>query len=97
MFNKKQKLKVFVSLFVVFSLLFAFVFISLESNHDCTGEDCQICAYIHSFGNLLKKLVLSVFSVFVTVYLGEFIAFFNHRAEKIFSYTLISLKVKLLN
>ena len=97
MFNIKKKIKAFISLLIVFSLLFAFVFISLESNHDCTGEDCQICASIQSFGNLLKKLVLSVFAVFVTLCLSEFVALFNRRTEKIFSYTLISLKVKLLN
>ena len=41
--------------FIAVSLLSIF-FVSTHAVHDCTGEDCTICAQIHQAQSLLKQL-----------------------------------------
>lgn len=41
--------------FVAVSLLSIF-FVSTHAVHDCTGEDCAVCAQIHQVQSLLKQL-----------------------------------------
>ncbi len=41
--------------FVAVSLLSIF-FVSTHAVHDCTGEDCAVCAQIHQAQSLLKQL-----------------------------------------
>ena len=54
--KRKRTFSVAVSivfLFVIFASLF---YIVKEENHNCTGEDCPICANIHQAEQTLKKL-----------------------------------------
>ena len=35
---------------------FSLLFIAKEANHDCTGEDCPVCACIHQAEQTLKQI-----------------------------------------
>ena len=43
-------------LVMLLALLFFAVFIAAEAEHDCTGEDCPICAAIAACARLLDQL-----------------------------------------
>lgn len=82
---------------VVVMLSFA-VYIAIEADHDCSGEDCAICHQIGVCENLLKSLGLAGAAAAIT-------AAFTYTmckailpcTETIDTLTLVSLKVKLSN
>ena len=43
-------------LLLFFALLFSVHLVAAETDHDCTGEDCPICAVIHQCENTLRSL-----------------------------------------
>lgn len=57
MYSKKQRSISFIVcvffLFITFASLF---YIAKEVNHNCTGEDCPICANIHQAEQNLKNI-----------------------------------------
>ena len=79
-------------------MLSSAVYIAVEANHNCSGEDCAICHQIGVCENLLKSLGLAGAAAAVT-------AAFTYTmckailpcAETIGTLTLASLKVKLSN
>ena len=79
-------------------MLFSAVYIAVEAEHDCSGEDCAICHQIGVCENLLKSLGLAGAAAAVT-------AAFTYTmcrailpcAETIGTLTLVALKVKLSN
>ena len=79
-------------------MLFSAVYIAVEADHDCSGEDCAICHQIGVCENLLKSLGLAGAAAAVT-------AAFTYTmcmpilpcTETIGTLTLVSLKVKLSN
>ena len=38
------------------AMLFSSFFIAVEADHDCTGEDCPICAVVHQCENTLRSV-----------------------------------------
>ena len=57
-------LKKVLGVLMVLVFLFALFFVSAEAHHECTGEDCSVCACIEEcarlikgFGNLLPAIV----------------------------------------
>ena len=78
------------------AMLSSAVYIAVEADHDCSGEDCAICHQIGVCENLLKSLGLAGAVAAVT-------AAFTYTmckailpcTEMIGSLTLVSLKVKL--
>ena len=82
---------------VVVMLSFA-VYIAIEADHDCSGEDCAICHQIGVCENLLKSLGFAGAAAAIT-------AAFTYTmckailpcTETIDTLTLVSLKVKLSN
>lgn len=74
------------------------IYLAVEANHDCSGEDCAICHQIGVCENLLKSLGLAGAAAAVT-------AAFTYTvcrailpcAETTDTLTLVSLKVKLSN
>ncbi len=93
--TKKRRLAVFAVLLAVM-MLFSALYIVLEANHDCQGEDCAICLQICACLNLLQNLSLAL-SLLAAA------AIFLISAEEIgkrlsYAYqsdSLITLKVKL--
>ena len=79
-------------------MLSSAVYIAVEADHDCTGDDCAICHQIGACENLLKSLGLAGAAAAVT-------AAFTYTmckailpcTETIDTLTLVSLKVKLSN
>ena len=45
------------ALLMAFIMLFSVLFIALEADHDCCGEDCAICAQIQACEDLLRNLI----------------------------------------
>ena len=79
-------------------MLVSAVYIAVEADHDCSGEDCAICHQIGVCENLLKSLGLAGAAAAVT-------AAFTYTmckpilpcAETTDTLTLVALKVKLSN
>ena len=79
-------------------MLSSAVYIAVEANHNCSGEDCAICHQIGVCENLLKSLGLAGPAAAIT-------AAFTYTmckailpcAETTDTLTLVALKVKLSN
>lgn len=83
---------------MIIGLVFTSVFIAENSEHQCSGIDCQICAHVNSgiktFNNLITKpenalAIVSLFWVAVLV--------IGIKNSAVSSDTLIDLKIKLSN
>ena len=91
-------LAVLLAALVLLAIFTSLFFLLHESEHDCAGEDCPICAAIAVCRQILKQLtklfvavaVCSVFIKGVLFVLSGFCRFFG-------KITPISLNVKLLN
>lgn len=57
MHTKKQRSLVFLTcaMFIIVTF-FSILFIVKEADHDCTGENCPVCACIHQAEQTLKQL-----------------------------------------
>ena len=79
-------------------MLSSAIYIAVEANHDCSGDDCAICRQISICENLLKSLGLAGAAAAIT-------AAFTYTmcrailpcTETISTLTLVALKVKLSN
>ncbi len=79
-------------------MLSSAVYIAVEADHDCSGEDCAICHQIDACLNSLRELSLAGVAAAIT-------AAFTYTlckavlpcTEMIGTLTLVSLKVKLSN
>ena len=79
-------------------MLSSAIYLAVEANHDCSGDDCAICRQISICENLLKTLGLAGAAAAIT-------AAFTYTecrailpcAETIGTLTLVALKVKLSN
>ena len=77
-------------------MLSSAVYIAVEANHNCSGEDCAICHQLQACENLLKSIGLAGAAAAIT-------AAFTYTvcrailpcAEMNGTLTLVSLKVKL--
>jgi len=79
-------------------MLSSAIYIAVEADHDCSGDDCAICRQISVCENLLKSLGLAGAAAAIS-------AAFTYTvcrailpcAETIGTLTLVALKVKLSN
>ena len=79
-------------------MLSSAVYLAVEADHDCSGEDCAICHQIGIYENLLKTLGLAGAAAAIS-------AAFTYTmcrailpcTETISTLTLVALKVKLSN
>ena len=79
-------------------MLFSAVYIAVEADHDCSGEDCAICHQIGVCENLLKSLGLAGAAAAVTAaFTYTMCRAILPRAKTIGTLTLVALKVKLSN
>ena len=87
-----------ISVMLLVIVLFSAFYISAEAEHDCTGEDCQVCAVIQQSENTLRGfadgMVLQLSAVvpvlFIILAAALFVTAFPQE-------TLISRKVRLNN
>ena len=54
--QRRSVLSLAVVFAVIFVVLISSFFVAAETNHDCTGEDCPVCACIHQAEQNLKNL-----------------------------------------
>ena len=79
-------------------MLFSAVYIAVEADHDCSGEDCAICHQIGVCENLLKSLGLVGAAAAITaVFTYTVCRAILPCAEMNGTLTLVALKVKLSN
>ena len=79
-------------------MLFSAVYIAVEADHDCSGEDCAICHQIGVCENLLKSLGLAGAAAAISAaFTYTMFRAIVHCTETIDTLTLVSLKVKLSN
>lgn len=96
MTKKKRIISLVVAVAVLFVMLYSALFIAAEADHDCVGENCQICYQISVCENTLKNLSLAVCAVaFVAAFTYTLCRSISACAEVALRYTLVSLKVKL--
>ena len=79
-------------------MLFSAPFIAIEADHDCTGEDCPICACIAQCENTLHQIgdgAAVQAAVIVPVFFMLILAFLF--ADNFTQETLVSRKVRLNN
>lgn len=99
MYTKKQKTLAFLTCaaFIIVTLFFI-LFIVKEADHDCTGENCQVCACIHQAQQTLKQLRTgtagaTVYPSIITQYALALVCVFLAAPHT----SLISQKVRLNN
>ncbi len=79
-------------------VLFSAFYIAAEANHDCTGEDCPICACIQQCENILRRVSEGTASELSAVIPVFFILFFAACfVAALPQETLITRKVRLNN
>ena len=98
MTKKRRWISCFLAVLFVLVMLSSLAFIVLEAEHDCTGEDCPVCAMIAICRNTLKTVLIAlllVLSSLTSRSAGR--AFVSSSALFDPEETPVSLKVKLLN
>ena len=79
-------------------MLSSAVYIAVEADHDCSGEDCAICHQIDACLNSLRELSLAgVAAVITAAFIYTLCKVILPCTETIDTPTLVSLKVKLSN
>lgn len=79
-------------------MLSSAIYIAVEADHDCSGDDCAICRQISICENLLKSLGLAGAAAAVTAAFTYTVCrAILPRAEMNGTLTLVALKVKLSN
>ena len=79
-------------------MLSSAVYIAVEADHDCSGDDCAICRQISICENLLKSLGLAgAAAVISAAFTYTVCRAILPRAEMNGTLTLVALKVKLSN
>ena len=93
----KKHIAVFVCVCFLLASVLSVAFVISHSDHECIGEQCEICLQISHITNILKQLRAAVFSiaVFITAVLTAMLAAYDNRTP--YFVTPISLKVKMNN
>lgn len=79
-------------------MLFSAIFIPNHLDHDCTGEDCPVCAVIMQCTNNIHNLVNIAFTATTILSVGLFFQKILQYAYTVFSdCSLISQKVRMNN
>ena len=86
---------VFALFSVLIFLLFSPVFVSKEFQHDCSGEDCPVCAVLAATAETARKISAAVAVLFAFF---QFLSFANYKKvaseSKIGFSTPISQKIR---
>ena len=96
--TKKRILTAVLATLVLVVMLSSSLFIIEHADHDCTGEDCQICQQIYLCTQTLKTLSLAGMAVVVFFALSALLHISIRQVETAcVPHTPVSLKVKLSN
>ena len=92
----KRKAALILTISFVFVMLIAHVFVIAEADHDCSGEDCPVCAVIAVISDTLRELSMigpAILTCSAVVFFILKSSFVNNTINKISSP--VTLKVKL--
>lgn len=94
----KRTITGILSLTMLVFVLFSSFYIVHEVHHDCSGEDCPVCATIRQCENSLNQLC-TVLACFIAFILPVFTinAYFLFSSKGFVKETLVSRKVRLDN
>ena len=96
--TKKRILTAVLATLVLVVMLSSSLFIIEHADHDCTGEDCQICQQIYLCTQTLKTLSLAGMAVVVFFALSALLHISIRQVETAcVPHTPVFLKVKLSN
>lgn len=96
--TKKRILTAVLAALVLVVMLSSSLFIIEHADHDCTGEDCQICQQIYLCTQTLKTLSLAVIAAAVFYAFSALLSIIIKQVETAcVPNTPVSLKVKLTN
>ena len=94
--TKRRSAAAILALLLTLAVFSSAFFIIAEANHDCAGEDCQICCFLsvcenalRTFGSLSASAVFAVFSAAAAVIL------LTVASRAVTAFSLVTLKVKL--
>ena len=95
--NRKKILYVILACILILALVYPVVFIALESDHDCRGDDCPICFDIYLCCNVVKNLSFTAINIIIACLIVSeiFDGFIYSDTVKIPRSDLVALKVKL--
>lgn len=98
MTKKKRMLSLLAAVVALFVVLYSNIYIVVEADHECVGDNCPICCQINACQNTLKHLDLGVHTAATAaVFVYMICSGVSISAYFIQHYTLVSLKVKLSN
>ncbi len=96
--TKKRILAAMLTALVLVVMLSSSLFIIEHVDHECTGEDCQICQQIYLCTQTLKTLSLAVIAAAVFYVFSALLSITIKQVETAcVPHTPVSLKVKLSN
>ena len=94
----KKKIAIFSIWFILFFFVFSLFYIATEIDHECIGENCNICEQVTFCENTFEKYLLDIVTIFgcLSMFFGIVLTLMYKKQTLIFD-SLISLKVKLSN
>lgn len=94
--NKSRLTAIILSLIIILSILFSVIYITGNINHECSGNNCNVCHNIEICEQVINQIGLSFFYVIkilpVITIIGLLYCCLNRFLTHI---TLITLKVQL--
>lgn len=96
--KKRRGVSLLLAAAVLAVMLASVFYLAAEADHDCTGQDCPVCAQIGACENTLKILAMAVGGAALPV-LPAYVLYAPKVSVKraLRLYTLVTLRVKLLN
>lgn len=94
----KKLTSIIVAIIIAMTVFFSVAFLSCNTHHNCSGENCPVCEMLQMAENVLNKFSIAIATIAVATCLcvlaQESMAVFSNA---ITYYSLIKLKVKMLN
>lgn len=98
MVQKNKLVALVLAIAVFFAMMLSANMIAHEENHDCAGNDCQICQQMESLFQNLKLLTSAVLAIaFALALTYTSYRFVCCRVQPLLRGTLVALKIELLN
>ena len=96
--TKRRIISALLILLIFFVLFASYYFILHETRHDCSGEDCPVCALVAICRNTLRSfsIGLILFALLLASVARSF-SLVDTRVDSARAITPVSLKDKLLN
>lgn len=96
--DKKKITAILLAGMLAVVMFYSALYITVEANHNCEGENCPICYQINACRHNLKNITPAVCAAaLAAVFTYTFCRRIFSHTEVVLRCTLVSLKVKLIN